>query len=143
MAKLLTTYLMYTYDDGSVVLKPVHQAGNELDLSQCSSSIKQIVMVLYEICKSTTKSGIRKKVSEAINSVASKENITNSSVHAKITRKLGLSMESFKDVVEDYFIGESTELEDILRGACVARTKAADEAAISQILKIISQYEYK
>nr|WP_294489872.1 hypothetical protein [uncultured Anaerosporobacter sp.] len=139
MAKLLMTYLMYTYDDGSVAVKPIQNTKNELDLSQCSNSIRQIVMVLYNICKSTTNSGIRKKVSESISVVASNENITNSSVHAKITRKLGLSMEKFKDIVEEYFAGKSTELESILRGACVARTKTADEAAINQILDIVTE----
>lgn len=143
MPKLLTTYLMYTYDDGSVILKPLYQEGDELDLSQCSNSIRQIVMVLYEVCKSTTRSGIRRKVNEGINAVASKENITISSVNSKITRKLGLSMEKFKDILTDYLVGNSTELEDILKGACVARTKAADEAAINQIIDIISKSNYR
>lgn len=139
MAKLVAVYTMYVYDDGKVELKEVESASNSVSTEGASSSIRQIVKVLEHVANSNSKSGIRRKVSEGINAVAESEGINSSSVHAKVLRKLELSMEEFKDMVEAYFKGEDDRLESCLRNACVARTKAADNAAIEQLFKMIAE----
>ena len=137
MEKVVAVYKMFLYNRGKVELKPVTLNNGMVDTQGASSSIRQIVKVLEHVATSNSDSGIRRKVSEAINAVAEDEGITMSSVHAKVGRKLGLSMEEFKDQVETYFTDNSGELESTLRNACVARTKAADDAAIEQLLEMI------
>jgi len=138
MANLTATYRLYVYDDGSIVLK-MDEINTNMDLSKCSSSIRQIILIMDYIIKDESKKGIRRKVSDGINSVARQEGINSSSVHAKITRKLGLSMSDFKNLVEEYFDSNFNQLDTILKNACVARTKAADNYAIDQLIRSMHQ----
>ena len=141
MEKLVAVYNVYVYDSGKIEFKQLSHSGN-IDTQGASSSIRQIVKVLEHVANNESKSGIRKKVSQAINAVAEEEGISIASVHAKVTRKLGLPMAEFKDSVEGYFSGNDMSLENTLREACVARTKAADNAAVEQLLaKIRSKKE--
>lgn len=139
MAKLVAVYTMYVYNNGNVDLKEVELDSNSVSTEGASSSIRQIVKVLEHVANSNSQSGIRRKVNEGINAVAKSEGINVSSVHAKVLRKLNLSMKEFKDLVEKHFESEDEQLPRVLRSACVARTKAADNAAIEQLLKMIEE----
>lgn len=139
MEKLVAMYTLYVYDSGKVELKPIVSHTGQINTNGASNSIRQIVKVLEHVARSDSNSGIRRKVSEGINAVAESEGINISSVHSKVSRKLGLPMNEFKDQVEDYFKYGTGDLEKTLRSACVARTKAADNAAIEQVIKLINE----
>ena len=137
MSKLLKVHTMFIYDDGSVVIKESDSLG-KIDFGGCSSSMRQIAKVMEHVANDTSSSGIGKKISQGINAVAASENITQSSVHTKFTRKLGVSMSEFKALVAAYLDGASDNLLHVLRGACVARTKQADELCVNQILELLN-----
>ena len=139
MANIKMIYKMFVYDDGKVVLKP--DMNEEIDTSQCSSSIRHIVMMLKYACENTNAGDkVSSKLSEAISMIATNDGITTPSVHAKVTRKLGVTMEQFKNIVDEYFDKKSNILEEILQGACVARTKEADKAAVKNLIDTMKRY---
>lgn len=137
MANLLSVYNLYVYDDGSVVLRPISNS-SRINTDGASSSIRQIVRTLELVAEGPYNKGVRRRVSQGITKTARIEGINESSVHSKMTRKLDLSMKEFKDLVENYFAGLSTELEDVLLDACVDRSKTEDESALNQLFKHIN-----
>ncbi len=131
--KLLKTYKMYVYESGRVEL--VLQT-SEIDLSNCSQSVRQLSHIMEYILNHPGKH-IHCRVVEAVNDVAETERIHPSSVHSKITQKLGVSMRTFKNICQSYFDGESDDLEELLKNAIVQRKKyaSADEAAINNLIE--------
>lgn len=139
MEKLVATYMLYVYASGKVELKPIVTQTGQINTKGASNSIRQIMKVLEHVARSGNNSGIRRKVSEGIDAVAESEGINISSVHVKVSRKLGLTMKEFKDQVETYFKDGTGDLEKTLCNACVAKTKAEDNAAIEQVIKLINE----
>ena len=138
MAKLIAVKKLYIYDDGRVDIENITYNMEKVCTEGCSSSIRQIIKVIEYVAKNSDNSDIRKNVSNGIVYVANMEGISPTSVHAKILRKLELSVEEFKDVLEEYFYEKTPRLEEILRKACVSRTKSADNAAIDNLFAIIN-----
>ncbi len=126
--RIVAQYTMYVYNTGAVVL-----VKKEEELSECSSSIRQIAGIINYVVDHPGKH-IHYRVTAGVNSVAAQENVRTASVHSKITKKLDLSMQEFKIMLAEYLDGTSDALEEVLRGACVARTKQADEVAVEKLI---------
>ena len=144
MSTLISVYKMYVYDDGRVEIQPEYDSttaktsDGALSTNGCSNTVRQIVRIL-EYAMTTDTGTVRSKISGGVNRVAENENITASSVHAKITRKLGMSMVDFKDNIVDYLSGKDIDLKSMLLKACVSKTRSADTLAIEQLMCIINE----
>lgn len=128
--KIVAQYTMYVYNTGEVKLIKKESE----DLSECSSSIRQIIGIINHVIDNPGKH-IHYRVTAGVNHVAAQEGVRTASVHSKITKKLGLSMEKFKELLDQYLNHENSELEKILYEACVARTKQADEIAVKKLIE--------
>ena len=145
MSNLISVYRIFVYDDGKIMVQPEFDSTSSktpdgaLSTDGCSNTVRQIVRILEYAMTSTDNASIRRKISNGVNRVAEDENITASSVHAKITRKLGIAMADFKDNIVDYLSGKDIDLESILLKACVSKTRSADAFAIKQLMGIINE----
>ena len=100
-SNLLATYILEVYDDGRLVVK-MAQTGTQL--GGCSSSIRQIVKIAKYVKDTMDKNptiNIHRPVVDAVNRVALEEDVAVPTIHAKITRKLGMSMAEFKAALAD------------------------------------------
>lgn len=140
---LISRYEVFVYNNGEIEVVPFVDDAN---LQKCSSSIRQIVGIIefvLEYLKQNPNNRIHFAVVSAVNHVAYVENITKQSVHTKITRKLNLSMQEFKELLKnciDEKAPEDNELVKILYGSCVARTKQADYIAVNEIIEKIRNF---
>lgn len=132
--KVLKRYVTTVFEDGTIKITPFEESHETIkSVSDCSSSIRQIV----EVCDYVLEHrdiDIHFATTQGVNVVAAKYNITSSSVHSKLTRKLNLEISAFKKYLNDYIEGSDDTFEKILRNACVARTKIADMKAVEELL---------
>lgn len=134
MKKVISRYVLEVLEDGSLNLIEFDQAFASVPpKSECSSSINQIVKICDYILDHPD-DHIHLSTTQGVNHVAKMYGITSSSVHAKITRKLGLSMAEFKKILDEYLEGKTETFAHVLRNACVARTKLADFKEVEALL---------
>lgn len=143
MAKLIAVKKLYIYDDGKVEVKDITYNKDEVCTDGCSSSIRQVIKVIEYVAKNLDDKDMRKSVSEGIVHVADMEGIKSVSIYTKISRKLNLSADQFKRLLEEYFYQKTPRLENLLRAACVSKTKSADNEAIDNLLKMINELDIK
>lgn len=136
---LIARHELRIYASGKAELLPL---AVDTSFGECSSSIKQIIMIVEAVMKYYAEEGkagrhIHFAVTTAVNSVAYKLNVSNPTVYTKITRKLGISMREFKDMLKvclDSNAPDGDEFVEKLKSCCVNRTKLADEAAVNQLV---------
>lgn len=148
MKKVISRYEVVVFDNGDLEFHPIVEDG---DLRKCSNSMRQILSVIEYVIGYLEKNprrnpnrNIHYAVTTAVNSVASFERVTPSTVHAKISRKLGLSMQEFRSQLNTCISSGAPEndiLVERLISSCVARTKQADEEGVKQIIKKIQKLE--
>lgn len=138
--ELLSRYEVLVFSTGEIEVHPIIDEG---DLKDCSSSMRQILTIIEFVLqykKDYPQRNIHYAVVSAVNHVSAMERVTPPTVHAKINRKLGLSMQDFKKQLQDC-IDKKAPANDVLvqelYNACVSRTKQADEAGVKRVVKKI------
>ena len=96
--KVLKRYVTTVFEDGTIKITPFEESHETIkSMSDCSSSIRQIV----EVCDYVLEHrdiDIHFATTQGVNVVAAKYNITSSSVHSKLTRKLNFRNVSIQKV---------------------------------------------
>lgn len=163
--KLLIRYLTEVYSDGTIkttellladeILRVRHELeeaaksdkqeelSNDLNLTQCSARIGQILAVIKITNSLNNKIGIayiNQNINKAVTVASQQFAVSNTSVIDKCSRqlrindKISLKMIDFKKLVKDFLInGETERLETILI-ANVADKKGKDQRAITMLL---------
>lgn len=148
LRELLSQHELRVFSDGAIEIHEIHppivKNAGDGDFKNCSSSMRQILLVIefvFQYHKDHPDKNLYYALTTAIKYVASTEKVTDSTVHAKITRKLGLSMPDFREQLKIFITdGENNAFVQTLYASCVSRTRQADEAGIR---KIVEKIKYK
>ncbi|WMJ89265.1 hypothetical protein [Anaerocolumna sp. MB42-C2] len=137
---LIARYEVLVFNTGEIEFRPITDDGG---YTKCSSSIRQILLIVesvLEYMEDYPERNIHFAVVTAVNQVAATESVKQSTVHSKILRKLGFSMQEFKDHLRDCIDNRAPEGDvfvNTLFNSCVSRTKTADEEGVRKVVEKI------
>lgn len=138
--KLISRYEVLVYNTGEIEFHPLIEESN---FSKCSSSMRQVLSIIEFVLKYKKEyphRNIHYGVITAVNRVAQVERVASTTVHSKIIRKLGLSMQEFKSQLNTCIETKAPD-DDIfvqrLYSSCVIRNKQADEDGVKKVIEEI------
>lgn len=129
MKKLLGEYNLKIFSDGSISINPL----NKIENKSASSRITQVLNVIEATVENKDKITIDTKINLAVELTSKAFEISKSSCIDKCSRQLGISMPTFKKMVEDYIIDSDNLIKETLLKNTGRNTEEEDIEAINNL----------
>lgn len=147
---LLKEYSVKVYSDGSIVVKEVMPSTNFKDiLSDCSARVQQILLVILQmkvlkenIIKNNEQTeefediDYDKLYPDAINEVAKKLDVSNSTIHDKLERQSNLNAKEMKELIKNFLENINDDLiKSLLDSVKNTKKEKEDRFAIKELYR--------